>query len=250
MSNEAHPSSVERGQAEIESALQAEFDQGLYRRWRVLPPEAKRQIGCAVVSALTVLDEEKKEQARRERRAKAQKWYWTECQDIKEHLRRIAGSVVVLTPPTITFRDFEACLCPHGWNWDYCEYLGQSLISLREEPPDASSSYRLRDLRKAHIDLDTARLGEDVCMPGTRDQSPPSPRPAPPNGRPTKLVERTLLQTVVPCLKDAGWTYVRSCDFLEVLLIHSFARKTKRPGQLAYNLDRLRRRLGPIQSPT
>src|SRR5262245_37019733 len=138
MSNVAHPSSVEQAQAEIERALQAEFDQCLYRRWRVLPPEAKRQIGCSVVSALTVLDEETKEQARRERRAKAKKWYWNECQAIKEDLRRIARSVVVLTPPTITFRDFEACLCPHGWNWDYCERLGQHLISLREIPPDAS----------------------------------------------------------------------------------------------------------------
>ena len=77
------PSSVEEAQEEIESALQAEVDQGLYRKWRVLPLDTKHQIVYAVASALTVLDEEKKEQARRERRAKARKWYWKERKRIQ-----------------------------------------------------------------------------------------------------------------------------------------------------------------------
>ena len=91
MSNEAHPSSVERAQAEIESALQAELNQELYRRWRVLPLDTRRQVADAVASALTILDEEKKEQARRKRRVKARKWYWKERKRIQEQLEKIAG---------------------------------------------------------------------------------------------------------------------------------------------------------------
>jgi hypothetical protein len=203
-----------------------------------------------VASALLILDEEKKEQARRERRAKARKWYWKERKDLIEQVEGITRNSIVLTPPKITFRDFETWLCPHGWNWDYCESLGQRLISLREAPRDASSTDRLRDLRKAQIYPNMARLGEDVCAPGTRDQCLPPQHSAPPNGRPVHIVERTLLHTVIPCLKHAGWTYVRSFDFLEVLLIHGFARKTKRPGQLASNLARLWRSLNPTTSST
>jgi hypothetical protein len=250
MSNEVHPPSVEEAREQIESALQAEVDQGLYREWRSLPLDTRHQVADAVASALTILDEEKKEQARRKRRTKARKWYWKERKRLQEQLERIAGSPEASILAMIKFVDFETWLCPHGWNWDYCESLGQSLISLREAPPDASSAYRLQDLRKAQIDPDTARLGEDVCAPGTRDRCPPSPRPAPPNGRPTKKVERTLLQTVVPCLKHAGWTYERGYEFLQVLLIYSFGCSTESRGNLAYNLGRLRRNLSPSKSPT
>jgi hypothetical protein len=184
MSNEDHPPSVEVARAKIESALQAEDDRKLTQNWKLLPPDTKHQVAYAVASALTVLDGEKKEQARRERRAKARKWSWKERKDLIEQVEGIARNSIVLTPPKITFRDFETWLCPHGWNWDYCESLGQSLISLRETPPDASSAYRLQDLRKAQIDPDTARLGEDVCAPGTRDRCRPPQRAAPPNGRP------------------------------------------------------------------
>ena len=145
----------------------------------------------------------------------------------------IIGSPEVSILAKIKFRDFEECLCPHGWNWTYCESLGQRLISLREATPDASSAYDwLQELRKAQIDPDTARLGEDICAPGTRGQSSPSQHSAPPNGRPTKMVERTLLETVVPCLKHAGWTDTRSCEFLQVLLIHSFGYTTERAANL------------------
>lgn len=250
MSNAALPSSVERAQAEIESALQVELDQGLYRRWRVLPPDTKCEIGHALVSAFTGGDAERKEHARRERRAKARKWYWKERKALEDHLESIARSAIVLTPPTIKYRDFEECLCPHGWNWTYCESLGQRLASLRGANPDASStSYWLQELRRAQIDPDTARLGEDVCAPGTRGQSPPPQSSAPPNGRPPQMVERTLLQKVIPCLKQAGWTYVRCCDFLAVLLIYSFGRDPESRATLPRNLNRQRRYLNRSKSP-
>jgi hypothetical protein len=245
MSNEVHPPPVEKAREKIESALQTEIDLELYRKWRLLPSDTKRQIEYAVASALSVLDEEKKEQARRERRAKARKWYWKERKDLIEQVEGIARNSIVLTPPKITFRDFETWLCPHGWNWDYCESLGQSLISLREAPPDASSANRLRELRKAQIDPDTARLGEDVCAPGTRDRCRPPQRSAPPNGRPPQMVDRTLLETVIPCLKHAGWTYVRSCDFLAVLLIYGFGRNPESRATLPRNLNRQWRHLHP-----
>jgi hypothetical protein len=138
MLNEVHPPSVEEAPERIESALQAELDQGRYREWRILPLDTRRQVADAVVSALTKLDEEKTEQARRKLRAKARKWYWKERKRIHGQLERIAGSPEVSILAKITLRDFEECLCSHGWNWTYCESLGQRLVSLREATPDAS----------------------------------------------------------------------------------------------------------------
>jgi hypothetical protein len=256
MSHEAHPPLVEEARAKVETALQAADEQELSPRlrflpqWRSLPPDTKCQIVYAVASALTAQDEEEKEQARRERRAKARKWYWKERKDLIEQVERIARNSIVFTPPKITFCDFETWLCPHGWNWDYCESLGQSLLRLREAPSDASSAYRLRDLRKAQFDPDTGRLGEDVCAPGTRDRCPPSLRPAPPNGRPPKMVERTLLHMIVPCLKQAGWTYVESFDFLARLLINGFGRKAQTPFDLSLALARQWRYLNRSKSPS
>jgi hypothetical protein len=143
MSNEEHPSSVEEVREKVLRFLaQCSF----------LPPDTKHQIECAVASALTALGDEKKEQARREHRAKAKKWYWNERKDIKEQLERIARSSIALTPPKITFRDFETCLCPHGWNWTYCESLGQSLIDGfgRKTESRVTLAYNLDRLRRNH----------------------------------------------------------------------------------------------------
>jgi hypothetical protein len=251
MSSEGHLRSVEEARANIEDALQAEDDQDLGDEWRGLSPDVQHQVAYAVASALTRLHEEKKEQARRKRRAKARKWYWKERKRIQEQVERIAGSPEVSILATITFHTFEECLCPHGRNWPYCESLGQRLVSLRKTNPDASSTYyRSQELRKAQIDPDMARLGEDVCTPGTHAQGPPPQRSAPRNGRPSKVVERTLLDTVIPDLRQADWSYERICEFLATLLIHSFGRKSPSRFNLARALDRLRRKLRPTKTPT
>jgi hypothetical protein len=100
MSNEAHPPLIEEVRKSLESALQAEVGQRLYRKWRLLPLDTKHQIVYTVASALSVLDEEKKEQARRERRAKARKWYWKERKDLIEQVEGMTRNSIVLTPPT------------------------------------------------------------------------------------------------------------------------------------------------------
>jgi hypothetical protein len=180
MSTEVHPPFVEEAREKIESALQAEDDQGLYREWRLLPLDIRHQVADAVASALTILDEEKKEQARRKRRAKARKWYWKEQKRIQEQLERIAGCPEISILAKITFRNFEECLCPHGWNWTYCESLGQRLLSLREAKPDASStSYGWRNSGR-RTSTQRRLAWEEMSVRLARKVSPPRPS-APPH---------------------------------------------------------------------
>jgi hypothetical protein len=150
----------------------------------------------------------------------------------------------------IEFYSLDDLLCPHGWNWSHCEWLGEMLISLTEAPSDSNRDYLLRELKKADIDPAQARLGEDVCAPGSRGKGSPSQHSAPPPGRPPKILEKLLLQTIVPCLKSAHWTDEKSFGFLAAILIYCFGRKPKAASTLALALGRQWRSLNCSKVPS
>jgi hypothetical protein len=255
ISSEDQPS-TEQVQEQIKDALtQEEIDPNLQllEKWKHLPSDIKDSIANAVASALTLLPEERKAQAKRKNRARARKWYWKERKTIEGLLEQIARSAVVSKGPgkePIEFYLLDDLLCPHGWNWSHCEGLGKMLISLTEATSDSNRDYLLRELKKADIDPAQARLGEDVCAPGTRDKGSPSQCSAPPPGRPPKILEKLLLQTIVLCLKSAHWTDEESFGFLAAILIYCFGRKPKAPSTLALALGRQWRSLKSSKVPS
>jgi hypothetical protein len=180
--------SAERIQEQMKGALtQEEMDPNLQlpEKWKLLPSDIKCSVADAVASALALLPEERKAQAWRNNRRRAKKWYWKACKEVKETFGSIKGREVV-SASFIVFHPFESLLCPHGWNWGQCEWLGHMLISLKEGTSDSDRKYFLRELKKAGIDPHEARLGEDVCAPSTREKQPSFPLPCPTAWAPTQ----------------------------------------------------------------
>jgi hypothetical protein len=245
--------SVEWVQEKIENALHAESDQELYEKWSDLAPSIQLCSAAAVAAGLAALPEERKALERRMNRTKARKRYWNQRKHVEQLLEEIARSAIGSDGPgkqSIAFHSLDDLLCPHGWNWSHCERLGKMLISLKEETSDSNRDSLLQELTKAGIDPAKARLGEDVCAPGTRDKGSASPRYAPQPGRPRKILGKALLQTAVPCLKNGGWTNAMSFYFLAVVLTHCFGRSAQPPATLALALGRQWRNLNHSKLPT